>query len=109
MSKLQHRHFQIDGNFGVVSGITEMLMQSQDNEILVLPALPKAWSKGNIKGIVARGGFEIDIEWGEGKLTKLIVKSLLGNNARIRYRSLTREYKMEKGEVLNLNNKLNEL
>ncbi|REE00152.1 glycoside hydrolase family 95 protein [Marinoscillum furvescens] len=101
-----HPPFQIDGNFGVVSGITEMLMQSQDGEILVLPALPQAWPTGSIKGIVARGGFEVDIAWAEGKLTRLTVKSLLGNTAKIRYGNIYKTYEMDKGEVLTFNHLL---
>lgn len=104
-----HPPFQIDGNFGVVSGITEMLMQSQDEEILILPALPKAWISGSIKGIVARGGFEVDIEWTAGKLSQLTVRSLLGNDAKLRYGSLFKEYKMEKGQVLRCNGELEKI
>ncbi|MEO9475979.1 MAG: glycoside hydrolase family 95 protein [Cyclobacteriaceae bacterium] len=99
-----HPPFQIDGNFGVVSGITEMLMQSQDGEILVLPALPQAWPSGSIKGIVARGGFEVDITWTEGKLEQLKIKSLLGNPAKLRYGSLYQEYEIPQGESLIFNN-----
>lgn len=80
-----HPPFQIDGNFGFTAGITEMLIQSHDGFIFVLPALPDAWKKGNIKGIRVRGGFEIEsMEWQNGKISKLTIKSSLGGNCRIR-------------------------
>lgn len=104
-----HPPFQIDGNFGVVSGITEMLMQSHDAEILVLPALPKAWSSGKIKGIVARGGFKVDIEWTEGKLSQLTITSLLGNDAKLRYGSLYKQYQMKKGDIFKFNSVLDKI
>jgi alpha-L-fucosidase 2 len=80
-----HAPFQIDGNFGCTSGITEMLMQSHDGVIYVLPALPPQWKTGNIKGLRARGGFVIDdLAWQDGKITKLVITSTLGGNCRIR-------------------------
>jgi alpha-L-fucosidase 2 len=79
-----HPPFQIDGNFGCTSGIAEMLLQSYDGYLYILPALPDALPNGNIKGLKARGGFEIDIEWKNSQLTKLTVKSTLGGNCRIR-------------------------
>ena len=80
-----HPPFQIDGNFGCTSGITEMLMQSSDGAIHILPALPDVWASGNISGLKARGGFEIvEMQWKESKLVKLVVKSMLGGNLRLR-------------------------
>jgi alpha-L-fucosidase 2 len=80
-----HPPFQIDGNFGCTSGITEMLMQSANGEMHLLPALPDAWPAGSIKGIKAIGGFEIvSMEWKDSKLVKAVVKSNLGGNLRLR-------------------------
>ena len=86
-----HPPFQIDGNFGFTAGVTEMLVQSHDGFIFILPALPISWKSGSINGICLRGGFEIKtIEWKNGEISKLVVKSKLGGNLRIRsYSKLT--------------------
>nr|WP_321379701.1 glycoside hydrolase family 95 protein [uncultured Bacteroides sp.] len=79
-----HPPFQIDGNFGCTSGITEMLLQSHDGAIDILPALPDDWKKGSISGLRTYGGFDVNITWENNKVQKIIIKSHLGGNCRIR-------------------------
>jgi alpha-L-fucosidase 2 len=80
-----HPPFQIDGNFGCTSGIAEMLMQSSDDAVALIPALPDVWPTGSISGLRARGGFEIvDLQWKDSRVIKVVVKSTLGGNLRLR-------------------------
>lgn len=101
-----HPPFQIDGNFGATAGITEMLLQSQDTEIDLLPALPAVWQKGYIHGIVARGGFEVDIDWDNGELREVKVLSRLGNSCTLNYQGKKYTFKTKKAQRYKLNGSL---
>jgi alpha-L-fucosidase 2 len=79
-----HPPFQIDGNFGGTSGITEMLLQSQLDAIQLLPAIPDSWAAGEVKGLVARGGYVIDMQWEQGRLRKAVIRSKNGGPCRLR-------------------------
>ncbi|MBR6617870.1 MAG: glycoside hydrolase N-terminal domain-containing protein [Oscillospiraceae bacterium] len=92
-----HPPFQIDGNFGFTSGVTEMLLQSQNNEISLIPALPAAWSTGHVNGLCARGNFEIkEMSWENGRLTGVTVLSKSGNVCNLRYGNARVSFETEK-------------
>ena len=97
-----HPPFQIDGNFGGAAGIGEMLVQSQDSVIELLPALPRALPEGEVRGIRARGGFALNMSWKQGQLFKLVILSLRGQTCRIHYRAHTKIFKTIAGKRYDL-------
>lgn len=95
-----HPPFQIDGNFGGTAGICEMLVQSHTDSIELLPALPKPWTEGAVKGIHARGGYVLNIEWKGGKLTKAEILSPTSGNVKMLYQGQTKTVKLKKGKYV---------
>ena len=101
-----NRVFQIDGNFGGTAGIAEMLLQSHAGEIHLLPALPETWPAGEVKGLCARGGFVVDLEWENQALSQVKLFSKAGRDCKIRYRNKVIEMKTREGKLYVLNEHL---
>jgi alpha-L-fucosidase 2 len=102
-----HPPFQIDGNFGLTAGVAEMLLQSHDGAVHLLPAIPDAWESGSISGIVARGGFEISMKWEKRELSEVSVLSKLGGNLRLRSSVPLKGKKLKEAKGKNTNSLLN--
>jgi alpha-L-fucosidase 2 len=98
--------FAIDGNMSGAAGIAEMLLQSQAGEIDLLPALPKAWTDGSIKGLCARGGFEVDLKWKNGTLASATILNRFGSGAKVRYGERTIPLAIARGQAVTLDGDL---
>jgi alpha-L-fucosidase 2 len=98
--------FQIDGNFGIAAAMAEMLLQSQDGVIHLLPALPDAWKNGKVSGLRARSGFQVDITWQDGRLASATLHSDLGERCLVNYGGKTVVFKIKKGRSTTLNGDL---
>jgi alpha-L-fucosidase 2 len=93
-----HPPFQIDGNFGGAAGIAEMVLQSHRGRIRLLPALPKAWARGTVRGLRARGGFTVDLQWAQGALERAVFSNAAAGTSIVTYNGQQLEVKLKAGE-----------
>jgi alpha-L-fucosidase 2 len=98
--------FQIDGNFGVTTAIAEMLVQSGDGAIRLLPALPDAWRDGSVSGLRTRGGFEVALVWKAGQLSSATIRSTTGEPCHLSYRGKSLDLKLKKGKSVSVDGSL---
>ena len=94
-----HPPFQIDGNFGLTAGIAEMLLQSHEGKLRLLPALPPAWNTGSVRGLRARGGYTVDLSWKNGALSETVVKADSDGTLKL---ADGRSFAHKKGEILHI-------
>ena len=104
-----HPPFQIDGNLGGTAAIVEMLLQSHGDRIRILPAIPDTWADGSVTGLIAKGGFEIDMVWEKGRLTNLKVKASIDNDLNLDYGGCEFSKHLTKNEIIVLNDKLEQI
>lgn len=97
-----HPPFQIDGNFGGTAGVCEMILQSSIGEITLLPAIPDEWSEGSVRGICARGGFVVDMDWCNGQVVKATIRSLNGGSTVVKYNGKSKKINLRKGRSITL-------
>ena len=97
-----HPPLQLDGSFGITAGMCEMLLQSHAGELELLPAIPTQWPSGKVTGLKARGGFEVDIEWKDGKLTNAIITATAKKTCKVRYAGKVKSIRFRKGQKTTL-------
>jgi alpha-L-fucosidase 2 len=97
---------QSDANFGFTAGVAECLLQSHAGEISLLPALPVSWKEGSVTGLKARGGFEVNMSWKDGKLSACEILSILGNPCIVRYGEKTKAFDIPAGKSIEINGSL---
>lgn len=98
-----HPPMQMDGNFGITAGVAEMLLQSHEGEINLLPALPTAWASGSVSGLRARGGFTVDETWKGGTLSSAVIHSTTDTLCRVRLGDKAAQFTLRPGETVTLN------